>query len=97
VTVMAKRKPTSKPDSLGRAAKSEAPVVLGERVKALRNAMDWSQAELAWRANLSSVVIGLVERNEKGITAASLVRLALVLGTSLDYLVGFTENKAPAK
>lgn len=79
----------------GRAAKAERPVVIGSRVRELYEARGWTQQELAWRANLSLPKVSRVILEQQGIGASALLRLATCLGTSLDYLVGLTDDKRP--
>lgn len=89
---MAKRKPPQQP---GRAEKAEKPVVIGARVRELYEARGWTQMELAWRANLSLPKISRVILEQQGIGAGGLLRLAMTLGTSMDYLCGLTDEKRP--
>lgn len=79
----------------GRAEKSERPVVIGARVRGLYEAKGWTQMELAWRTNLSLPKISRVILEKQGIGAAGLLRLAITLETSTDYLVGLTNDPAP--
>lgn len=78
-----------------RAEKADRPAVIGERVRELYEARGWSQLELAWRANLSLPKVNNVICERQGLGCAALVRLALALGTSTDYLVGLTDDKLP--
>lgn len=78
-----------------REAKTEHPVVIGERVRELYEAKGWTQQELAWRANLSLPKVNRVVRGTQGLGCAALLRLVLCLGTSADYLLGLTGNRGP--
>ncbi len=69
--------------------------MIGERVRKLYEAKGWTQQELAWYANLSIGKISTVVLNQQGLGAAGLLRLAICLGTSLDYLVGLTDDPKP--
>ena len=80
---------------LGRVNKSESPVVIGARVRALYEARGWSQQELAWRANVSLPKIHRIVLDVQGTSAAILLRLAVCLGTSTDYLLGLTDDPGP--
>lgn len=86
--------PKKAPES-GRAEKADAPVVIGARVQELCAAKGWTQQELAWRANLSLPKVSRIIKERQGLGANALLRLALVLGTSMDYLCGLTEDKKP--
>lgn len=95
VSAVVKRKSPQQREQPGRAAKSEKPVVIGARVRELYEAKGWTQQELAWRANLSIVKVSRVILEQQGIGAGGLLRLALTLATSTDYLLGLTDDKRP--
>jgi len=61
-------------------------VVLGARVRALREGLGYTQRALGRRARLSGKFIGEVERGEKSITVDSLYRVAQALKTPLGDL-----------
>jgi transcriptional regulator with XRE-family HTH domain len=61
-------------------------VVLGARVRTLREDLGYTQRALGRRAKLSGKFIGEVERGEKSITIDSLYRVALALKTPLGEL-----------
>jgi transcriptional regulator with XRE-family HTH domain len=61
-------------------------VVLGGRVRALREDLGYTQRALGRRARLSGKFIGEVERGEKSITIDSLYRVAQALKTPLGDL-----------
>jgi len=64
-------------------------MTLGERVKTLREARGWSQAELARQAHVRQALISELETGKKTDTRGSILqRLARVLLVSVDYLVG---------
>ena len=58
----------------------------GDRIKEVRESVRMTQDELAEKAKLSKGFISDVENNKRGISADNLLRLADVLGASLDYL-----------
>ena len=60
---------------------------LGARVRALREARDWSQEELADRAGLHRTYVSSVERGVRNPTVTVMARLASALGVSLAGLV----------
>ena len=60
---------------------------LGDRIKARRQELDWTQDVLAERARVSKGFLSDIEQGKRGVTAGKLRGLAEVLGVSLDYLV----------
>lgn len=93
---MARRPPKSKErEPTGCALKAEGPVVVGARVRELSEAKGWSQQELAWKANLSVPKANRIIGERQGCGAGVLLRLALTLGTSADYLLGLTDDPKP--
>ena len=63
-------------------------LAIGDRIKARRKELKWNQSDLAvavglgWKGSVS-----LIEQGLRGISAEGLVRVALALGVSLDWLV----------
>jgi len=63
-------------------------MTLGEKVKALREARGWSQAELARRARVRQALLSELESGRKEDTTGSVLRrLARALYISVDYLL----------
>jgi transcriptional regulator with XRE-family HTH domain len=62
-------------------------VMLGQRVRALRQERNLSQLELGRKAGLSGKFIGEVERGDKSVSVDSLYRVATVLRVSLPSLL----------
>ena len=60
---------------------------LGARIRELRLKREWSQEELADRANLHRNFIGAAERGEQNLTLASLIKLSKTLGVKVVDLV----------
>jgi transcriptional regulator with XRE-family HTH domain len=56
---------------------------LGPRIKALREARGWTQADLAARCLLSTVYVQKVELGERVPTVPTLTRIARALGASV--------------
>lgn len=79
----------------GRAEKAEGPVVVGSRVRELYEAQGWTQQEFAWRANIGVPKASRIVTEKQGCGAAVLMRIAVCLGTSTDYLLGLTDDKRP--
>ena len=61
---------------------------IGNRIIELRKAKNWSQTDLADKAQVSRVIIGRYERNEAVPSVDIAKKLADVFEVSLDYLVG---------
>jgi transcriptional regulator with XRE-family HTH domain len=67
--------------------------VIGARVKQLREANQWTQGQLAYRADTSSAQINRIENNKRPRVSAIIVgRVARALDTSMDYLLGLTNS-----
>ena len=59
-----------------------------ERIKALREARGWTQAELARRMNMTRTGINSWEQGLSMLSPPSLVDLAKLFSVSTDYLLG---------
>ena len=65
----------------------------GEKVQERRQERGWSQRELARRAMVRRALISELERTKKHDTSGRVSkRLALVLHTSADYLIGMYDG-----
>lgn len=60
---------------------------IGERIRAHRRALAWSQARLAEAVGITPNYVGLLERGEKLPTLETLVAVAAALGTSASALL----------
>ena len=60
---------------------------VGERIREIRLDLDLNQDQLADRAGLSKGFLSDVENNKRNIGSESLLKLANVLGASVDYLL----------
>src|SRR2546423_321313 len=69
-----------------------APETLGKRIAELRERRRMLQKDLAEKAGLSVGFVSEIENDKRSIGAEALLRLAEVLGASLDYLVKGTES-----
>lgn len=69
-------------------------MIIGDKLKYLRNSNDLSQAELAKKLNISRSSIGMFESNARIPTTDTLVRYAQFFEVSLDYLLG---NQRPVE
>lgn len=70
----------------------------GDRIKEIREAKKMTQEQLAKDAGISKGFLSDVESNNKNISSQALLRIANVLGASVDYLLRgelkeFVDNK----
>ena len=66
--------------------------IIGERLRAYRNQLNWSQERLAEQAGLHPTYIGQLERGEKNATIEIISKISAALGVSLSKLF---ENISP--
>jgi transcriptional regulator with XRE-family HTH domain len=59
----------------------------GDRIRAIREARGKTQDQLADDAKISKGFLSEVENNKRNISSGNLLRLANVLGASVDYLL----------
>lgn len=73
---------------------SSAGTVDGARVKALREALGWTQMELAYRAKLVQSKLSNIETNSPraGLRVDSLRELCVALDCSADFLLGLSDT-----
>ena len=72
-------------------------MMLGARVRALRQQNGWNQKQLAERSAIAQATISRLERGAvKELKAGALARLAHALGASTDYLIGRAATVTPA-
>lgn len=70
--------------------------LIGKRVKALREECGLSQGQLAARAGFTRSQISHIEKHEgAGVQAVAVDRLAAVLHTTSNYLLGLTDDPTP--
>jgi transcriptional regulator with XRE-family HTH domain len=62
-------------------------VAMGQRIKSARKKKKLTQEQLAELCDLSTAHIGHVERGSRALSIETLVKLALVLDVSTDYLL----------
>lgn len=65
------------------------------RIRALREDKDLTQTELAKLINMSQTGYSKYETGENDIPTNILIKLALLHETSVDYLLGLTDEKKP--
>jgi len=66
-----------------------------QRLRDLREDRDLSQQHIADLLNVSQTTYSRYESGALDIPSASLIKLARFYKTSIDYLVGLTEDKQP--
>ncbi len=64
-------------------------ILLGQKIRKLRQEMDWSQEKLGERANLHPTYVGGIERGERNVSLENLSRLAAAFDLSLSELFEF--------
>jgi len=64
-------------------------------IRALREDSDWSQTVLAQRLGMSQTGYSKYETGENDIPTEILIKLAEIHNTSIDYLLGLTDEKEP--
>ena len=66
---------------------------IGERIKQRRQALKWSQRELANRMNYDHSTITRIETGKIDISQSRVVQFSEVLGVSIAYLMGWEEEE----
>lgn len=61
--------------------------MLGDKVKLLRKKMKITQQKLAETIGVSQSTIGMIEGNKQGASNDTLIKLAVTLNTTVDYLL----------
>lgn len=67
--------------------------MIGDKIKELRKELDLTQEELASKLSLSRQCISRWENNSNEPSINDIIRLARMLDTSTDYLLGETKIK----
>jgi transcriptional regulator with XRE-family HTH domain len=68
------------------------PQVKYPRLRDLREDRDWTQARLARMLNMSQTGYSKYETGENDVPTQVLIQLARIYSTSIDYLLGETQN-----
>lgn len=63
--------------------------LLGQNIRLMRKAKNWTQTELACRIGLSCSFLGHIERGSRILSLETLVALADALDSSPDRLLGY--------
>ena len=67
--------------------------MLGERLKPARIKAGLSQSEIAQKVGISQPVYSYIESGDRTPSLAVTKKLAIILGVSIDYLVGLDERR----
>jgi len=71
---------------------------VGERIKARRSELGWTQESLAQKAGISKSFLSELENGKRRVSADNLLEIARTLSVSLDYLMtGTTTESAPVE
>ncbi len=66
--------------------------MLGDKVKMIRKNNKMTQTKLAEAIGVSQSTIGMIEGNKQGASNDTLIKLATILGTTVDYLLSDNED-----
>ncbi len=66
-----------------------------ERLKGLRENKDLKQEEIARLLNITQSAYSYYEMGKRQIPSDALIKLALFYNTSVDYLLGLTDERKP--
>ena len=66
-----------------------------ERLKGLRENKDFKQEEIAKMLNITQSAYSYYEMGKRQIPSDALIKLALFYNTSVDYLLGLTDERKP--
>ena len=66
-----------------------------ERIRGLREDADLTQQQIAELLNISQATYSRYESGTLDVPSSSLIALAQFYRTSVDYLLGLTNNKTP--
>ncbi len=70
---------------------------VGERIKARRDELDWTQDDLATKANISKSFLSDLENGKRSVGADKLLDIARALSLSLDFLMTGKNARKKAK
>lgn len=65
---------------------------IGTKIRKMREAKGLSQENMAHELNMTQAGYGKIERNEVSLKYSSLVRIAEVLETSVENIIGYDEK-----
>ena len=73
-------------------SKEDAKVLLGRRIRTLRNLKGWTQQELGEYADVNYKFVGEIERGKQNTSFEILVKIASTLGVELQELFRFERD-----
>lgn len=73
---------------------SDIVILVGDKIRALRQSRGLSQEKLAFKSGLNTSYLGQVERGEKSPTIVTLDKIAIALDTRLNELFQFDNDNA---
>ena len=68
-------------------------VIIGEKLRALRNEKRITQAEMSRRTGITSVMISSYELEQRQPSFETLIKLAAFFGVTTDYLLGLEKGR----
>lgn len=68
---------------------------VGERIKARRLELEWTQDQLAQKAGISKSFLSDLENGKRSVGAENLLDIARALGVSIDYLMTGQVSEKP--
>lgn len=69
----------------------------GERIREIREKRGLRQDQLASQAQISKSFLSEIENNDRNVSSQALLRIANVLGASVDYLLTGESKESPSK
>lgn len=66
--------------------------MIGSRIAEARKSNGWTQAQLASRLGVTQQAVQRYEKNERDLKSSTLIELSGVLGVTVSYLLGLTDN-----
>ncbi|MBW1690779.1 MAG: helix-turn-helix transcriptional regulator [Deltaproteobacteria bacterium] len=72
-------------------------ILLGRRIRSLRNVKGWTQQELGDRADINYKFLGEIERGQQNPSFNILVKIAMALGVNLPELFRFEHEISDRK
>jgi len=78
-------------------SKENEKVLLGQRIRSLRNTKGWTQQELGEHADVNYKFVGEIERGQQNPSFAVLVKIAVALGVELQELFRFEQEAIDRK
>src|SRR5262245_4177177 len=69
----------------------------GERIREIREKRDLTQDQLAGQAKISKSFLSEIENNDRNVSSQALLRIANILGASVDYLLTGESKESTTK